>query len=117
MRSTKVALFVLAGGLAVTLFASLHRDRVGLIDGERVIVIGSNAGNESAPAWSHNLKANPAADIEIRGDRRSVRARVAEGEERERIWTAQKQRYSGFADYEEKTKGIRDIPVIVLEPR
>ena len=53
-----------------------------LADGDRVIVIGSNAGNARAPAWSHNLKANPDAEVEIRGVRRLLRARVAEGDER-----------------------------------
>src|ERR1039457_5937920 len=32
-----------------------------LADGERLVVIGSNAGNQRAPAWSLNLKANPDA--------------------------------------------------------
>ena len=41
-------------------------------------------------------------------------ARVADGDERERIWAAQKAAYPGFADYERKT--TRQIPVIVLEP-
>jgi hypothetical protein len=41
-------------------------------------------------------------------------ARVAQGEERERIWAAQKAAYPGFADYERKTD--RQIPVIILEP-
>jgi len=43
-----------------------------------------------------------------------VRARVATGEERERIWTTQKQRYPTFAAYEAKT--ARQIPVVVLDP-
>ena len=43
----------------------------------------------------------------------AVKARVAEGDERERIWSTQKERYPGFADYEQKTS--REIPVIVLE--
>ena len=41
-----------------------------LADGERLVVVGSNAGNERAPAWSLNLKANPEAEVEIRGERR-----------------------------------------------
>jgi hypothetical protein len=41
-------------------------------------------------------------------------ARVAEGEERETIWTAHKAEYPGFADYEQKT--TRQIPVVILEP-
>ena len=60
--------------------------------------------------------ANPKASVEVGTDSFDVVAREAKGDERERIWTTQKERYHGFAEYEEKTKGVRDIPVIVLEP-
>jgi len=86
-----------------------------LDDGANVIVIGSNAGNERAPAWSHNLKANPDAAVEIYGERRAVRARVAAGEERAELWRKMNAQYAGFEDYEERTS--RDIAVFVLEPR
>ncbi len=86
-----------------------------LKDGERFVVVGSNAGNARAPAWSYNLKANPDAEIEIRGDRRPVRARVAEGEERAALWRKVNEMYEGFDDYDAKT--ARDIGVFVLEPR
>jgi hypothetical protein len=43
-----------------------------------------------------------------------VLARIAEPDERERLWSAQKKEYPGFADYETKTK--RRIPVVILEP-
>jgi F420H(2)-dependent quinone reductase len=86
-----------------------------LIDAGRTVVIGSNAGNARAPAWSHNLKANPDAEIEIRGDRRKVSARVAEGEERGELWRKMNDQYAGFEDYEQRTS--RDIAVFVLEPR
>jgi deazaflavin-dependent oxidoreductase (nitroreductase family) len=86
-----------------------------LKDGERFVVVGSNAGNARAPAWSYNLKANPDAEIEIRGDRRPVRARVAEGEERAELWRKVNEMYEGFDDYDAKT--ARDIAVFVLEPR
>jgi F420H(2)-dependent quinone reductase len=86
-----------------------------LADGERHVVVGSNAGNERAPAWSFNLKANPDAEIEIRGARRAVRARVAEGEERAELWRRVNELYEGFDSYEARTS--RDIAVFVLEPR
>ncbi|HSZ04475.1 MAG TPA: nitroreductase family deazaflavin-dependent oxidoreductase [Solirubrobacteraceae bacterium] len=86
-----------------------------LADGERLIVVSSNGGNDHAPAWSYNLKANPDADVEIRGDRRRVRARVADGEERADLWQKVNQQYAGFADYDETTS--REIAVFVLEPR
>ena len=86
-----------------------------LTDGERHVVVGSNAGNERAPAWSFNLKANPDAEIEIRGARRAVRARVAEGEERAGLWKKVNELYEGFDSYDARTS--RDIAVFVLEPR
>ena len=36
-----------------------------LEDGERLVVIGSNAGHSKTPAWSLNLKANPDAEVEV----------------------------------------------------
>jgi F420H(2)-dependent quinone reductase len=86
-----------------------------LKDGERFVVIGSNAGNVRAPAWSHNLKANPEAEVEVRRERHLVRARVAEDEERAELWRKVNQMYEGFDDYDAKTS--REIAVFVLEPR
>jgi F420H(2)-dependent quinone reductase len=86
-----------------------------LADGDRVVVIGSNVGNETAPGWSFNLKANPTCEVQVRGERRDVRARIAEGDERTALWRGMNEQYAGFDDYEERTS--RDIAVFVLEPR
>ncbi len=86
-----------------------------LADGERLVVIGSNAGHSKTPAWSLNLKANPDAEVEVGRRRAKVRARVAEGEERADLWRRHNVQYSGFDDYAERTD--RDIAVFVLEPR
>jgi F420H(2)-dependent quinone reductase len=86
-----------------------------LADGERLIVIGSNAGHERAPAWSLNLEANPLAEVELRSERRQVRARVAEGEERAELWRKVNEMYGGFDEYSART--TRDIRLFVLEPR
>ena len=55
-------------------------------DGDRFVVINTNAGNQKTPAWSLNLKANPDAEVEVKGKRTKVRARLAEGEERAELW-------------------------------
>jgi deazaflavin-dependent oxidoreductase (nitroreductase family) len=81
--------------------------------GDEMAVFASKAGAETNPDWYHNLLANPATTVEVGTDTVEVRARVAEGEERERIWARQKELMPGFADYEQKT--TRRIPVIVLE--
>lgn len=86
-----------------------------LADGERQIVVGSNAGNARTPAWSYNLQANPDAEIEIRGRRSSVRARVLDGEERAKLWRRVNEMYEGFDEYDAKTS--REIAVFALEPR
>jgi F420H(2)-dependent quinone reductase len=85
-----------------------------LADGENLVVIGSNAGHSRAPAWSLNLKANPEAEVEVGRERRPVRARVAEGEERADLWRKHNVQYSGFDEYEARTD--RDIALFVLEP-
>jgi F420H(2)-dependent quinone reductase len=86
-----------------------------LADGDRQIVIGSNAGHARTPAWSYNLQANPDAEVQIRGKRRHVRARVAAGEEREQLWRKVNEMYEGFDSYDANV--TRDIAVFVLEPR
>jgi deazaflavin-dependent oxidoreductase (nitroreductase family) len=86
-----------------------------LADGERQIVIGSNAGHKNEPAWSLNLKANPEAEVEIGRKRHPVRARIAEGDERAELWRRVNEQYSGFDDYEARTS--RDIALFVLDPR
>jgi deazaflavin-dependent oxidoreductase (nitroreductase family) len=84
-------------------------------DGERLIVIGSNAGNVNAPAWALNLKAHPDAEVQIRAAHRKVRARVAEGAERDELWRRMNDQYGGFEDYRARTG--RQIDLFVLEPR
>ena len=62
----------------------------------------------------HNLRANPRVRAEIGTQTIEADARVADQQERDRIWAAQKQAYPGFADYEQKT--TRQIPVVILDP-
>lgn len=85
-----------------------------LADGERYVVINTNAGNTRVPAWSLNLRANPEAEVEVRGKRTKVRARLAEGEERTDLWRRHMEQYSGWDYYESKLD--REIGIFVLEP-
>jgi deazaflavin-dependent oxidoreductase (nitroreductase family) len=77
-------------------------------------IFASKGGAPENPAWYHNLQANPKATIETGTETIPVIARVAAPEEREPIWTRQKQAEPGFAEYEQKTS--RQIPVVILEP-
>jgi deazaflavin-dependent oxidoreductase (nitroreductase family) len=76
-------------------------------------VFASKGGAPTNPDWFYNLKANPDVTLEVGTETIHARARIPDQEERDRIWTRQKQLMPGFAEYEEKT--TRQIPVIVLE--
>jgi deazaflavin-dependent oxidoreductase (nitroreductase family) len=84
-------------------------------DGERMVIFASKAGAPENPAWFHNLRANPTASVEVGSDTVEVEAVVTDGEERQRLFSKQKQLMPQFADYEQKT--ARQIPVVALQPK
>jgi len=85
--------------------------------GDDFAVFASMGGAPKNPQWFSNLVANPDTVVEVGSDTIPVRARVAEGAERDELFTKQKAAIPVFADYEQKTKGIREIPVVILERR
>jgi deazaflavin-dependent oxidoreductase (nitroreductase family) len=85
-----------------------------LAHGDAMILIDTNGGNEKLPAWSHNLKAKPQAEVEIGRRKLAVTARVATGSERDELWRAANDQYSGFDEYVEWLD--RTPSVWVLEP-
>jgi F420H(2)-dependent quinone reductase len=82
--------------------------------GEEFVLVASRGGAIENPAWYHNLKANPACTLTVRGQPLECTAREVSGEERDRYWRAAVANYSGFARYQTRTN--RAIPVIVLTP-
>lgn len=83
---------------------------------ERMYIFASKAGAPTNPDWFHNLVANPDTTIEVGAETRAVRARVLEGDERSKVWEAQKAGVPQFAEYEKTAEG-REIPVLALERR
>jgi len=88
---------------------------VGLPTADGLAVIASNYGQERHPAWYHNLRKTPEAEVGMDERSWSVRAVEAEGERRERIWQEALKVYPGYATYE-KRADHRRIHVFVLEP-
>jgi len=86
-----------------------------LEDGDRTVLVASNAGLDRPPAWWLNLREHPEAEIDVGGDRRAVLARAATQEERERLWPRVLAQFEGFDSYEAFTE--REIPLVVLERR
>jgi len=84
-------------------------------DGDDLVVIASYGGLDQPPAWWLNLEANPEAELQDGRTRRSVTARNAEPEERQRLWAEVTSRAPGYLEYERRT--TREIPVVILQTR
>lgn len=82
-------------------------------NGDSWVVVASKGGAPEHPAWYLNLQADPEAEIQVKADRFPVRARTAEGEEREELWRLAARQWPDYDDYQQKTD--RQIPVVVLE--
>jgi len=83
------------------------------LDGDDPVIVASKGGAPEHPGWYRNLVKNPAAKVQIKGDVFDVRARDAEGDERERLWTMMNGIWKHYDEYQTKTD--REIPVVVLE--
>ncbi len=80
-----------------------------------VAVTASNFGQASHPAWSENLLADPRATVTRHGETWAVRARLADEEERARLWPAFERVWPVYRLYRERTTH-RGIRMFVLEP-
>ncbi|ALR12650.1 nitroreductase [Mycobacteroides saopaulense] len=82
-------------------------------DGGEIYVFASNNGRERSSAWYYNALANPGqVSVEIGGDHYPVTVRDVVGQERDRIYARQAEKFENFAEYERKT--ARVIPVLGL---
>jgi deazaflavin-dependent oxidoreductase (nitroreductase family) len=97
--------------------SGVHRiTPLGYLDDERgYLVIASNGGASTHPAWYHNLKAQPNITIEVGGRTIAASAREATGEERRLLFRRLADRYTQLYEFERKTSRV--MPVIVLTPR
>lgn len=63
------------------------------------LLVGSNFARESHPAWTHNLIANPDAEILVRGEMKSVTAKLLEGDERSEAWQEALAHWPSWSEY------------------
>jgi deazaflavin-dependent oxidoreductase (nitroreductase family) len=105
-----------------TLGRRSRQPRVAIIgyyeDGPNLVTLAMNGWGRVDPAWWLNLQATPEAMVELVGGPRSVRARIASGNERERLW-AKFVDYPGWGDDLDGLAARRPSPtaVVVLEPQ
>jgi deazaflavin-dependent oxidoreductase (nitroreductase family) len=87
-------------------------------DGPNLVTLATNGWANGEPAWWLNLRAQPAASVDLKSGARAVRGRAAVGEERARLW-------AGFDDYSGRGDSVNsyaplrssETAVVVLEPR
>ena len=81
-----------------------------------IYVFASKGGAPTNPDWYYNLTAAGKGSVELGTGTFPVTVRELHGEEHDRIYAEQASRYPGFAEYAEKTAGVRTIPVLELTP-
>ncbi len=87
-------------------------------DGPNLVTLAMNGWGRAEPAWWLNLQAKPDTTVDLADGPRTVRARAATGEERERLWATFRD-YPGWGDDIDALAARRSTPtaVVVLEPR
>ena len=83
-------------------------------DGDDLVLIASNAGDDRSPGWWVNLKADPRGRVQIGWAKTDVRARQATAAEKARLWPRIIDVYPGYDEY--TTRTTREIPVVILTP-
>ncbi|MDT0528674.1 nitroreductase/quinone reductase family protein [Micromonospora sp. DSM 115977] len=84
-------------------------------DGDAYVVVGSNFGQTHQPGWAMNLRADSAAEVAVKGRRVPVRADVATGAERDRLWSLLVTEWPAYRAYAQRAGG-REILVFRLVP-
>ena len=79
-----------------------------------VLLVASQGGAPKNPVWYHNLVKHPDIEVDVRGKKMKLRARLASAEEKPALWPICDEHYAPYADYRARTS--RDIPIFVCEP-
>jgi len=85
-----------------------------LRDGERYLLVGSNGASRGDPAWVHNVRANPAVVVQVRGEAFAALAHVASIDERAALWERIASEIPQYAGYQKRVR--RELPVVIVEP-
>jgi deazaflavin-dependent oxidoreductase (nitroreductase family) len=83
-------------------------------DGGNFVVVGSDGAARRDPQWWKNLKEDPRATVRVGRDKFPVRASLATGAERKRLWQIATGINPIWGRYQSQTG--RTIPVVVLTP-
>lgn len=83
-------------------------------DGDSFLVVASQGGAPTHPAWYLNLAATPRVHVQVGAEEFDATARTATEQDRARLWPLMARIWPAYEDYQGKTD--RQIPVVVLDP-
>jgi deazaflavin-dependent oxidoreductase (nitroreductase family) len=82
--------------------------------GTALVVVASRGGDDRPPSWFLNLQDNPVVSVSLQGKpAQPMRARVADADERARLWPRVIADHQNYAGYQAKTN--REIALVLLE--
>ena len=79
----------------------------------RYLAVASQGGAPTHPVWYHNLTADPHVELQDKGEKWDMTARLLSGDERSQWWERAVAAFPPYAEYQRKTE--REIPVFLLE--
>lgn len=81
-------------------------------DGDDLVLVASNAGDDRDPNWWLNLKKSPQAEAQVGASLRSVVAERASAGDRARLWPQITRMFPDYEAYQSRTR--REIPLVIL---
>jgi deazaflavin-dependent oxidoreductase (nitroreductase family) len=87
---------------------------VPVIEGDALVLVASKGGDDRDPDWLKNLVATPQIEVFWRGERRTMRARLASDQEMERLWPQVVASYRSYENY--RRRAARRIPLVICSP-
>jgi deazaflavin-dependent oxidoreductase (nitroreductase family) len=84
-------------------------------EGDTVVVVASRGGDDRNPAWFLNLRDKPDVEVAYNGGaKKPMKAKIADADERARLWPQVATEQKRYAGYQSKTD--REIPLVLLQP-
>jgi deazaflavin-dependent oxidoreductase (nitroreductase family) len=82
-------------------------------DGDRYLLVASNAGAPAHPAWYLNLTADPGAEVQVMAEKFAARGRTATPAEKRALWPTMTAIFPLYDSYQ--AKATRDIPLVIMD--
>lgn len=84
-------------------------------EGDKMMIVGSNGGQDRHPGWYFNIKSNPTVTIQVEDKVLTAQAEEVSEAEYDQLWDKLVSEAPAYEAYREKTS--RKIPLVLLNPQ